>query len=130
MTEKNKGTESEELFDEKNIPESNWFSFDKVGDRVSGEVVEMFDKPSNNPTFEDQRVFVLKQKDGSLINVGIKKSKDYLMGRTNAVVPGDTLGFEFKKEIPPKTKGFHPAKSLEVYVKKAPIGTAPAGDGF
>lgn len=110
--------EKDDLFNESNIPESNWFSFDKVGDRVQGEVMEVFDKPSTNPTFEDQRVFVLKQKDGSLINVGIKKSKDYLMGRTNGVLPGDTLGFEFKAEIPPKVKGFHPAKSIEIYVRK------------
>jgi len=115
--------DEKELFDKKNIPESNWFSFDKVGARVMGEVVEMFDKPSTNPTFPDQRVFILKQKDGGFINVGIKKTSDYIIGRTNGVQPGDTVGFEFVKEIPPKTKGFHPAKSIEVYVKKAPANT-------
>lgn len=54
------------------------------------------------------------------MKVGLKKTSDYLMGRTNGVEAGDMVGFEFKKEIPAKTKGHHPAKSIEVYVKKAP----------
>jgi len=110
--------EEKDLFNEENIPESNWFKFEKVGDKVMGEVVEVFIKKSSDPMFADQRVFVLKQKDGSLINVGIKITSDYLMGRTNMVMPGDVVGFEFKKEIPPSKKGFKPAKSIEVYVRK------------
>ena len=107
-----------ELFNEKNIPESNWFKFLKVGDKVMGEVVEVGIKESKDEMFSDQRVFTLKQKDGALINVGIKTTSDYLMGRTNQVKPGDYIGFEFKKEIPPTKKGFKAAKSIEVYVKK------------
>lgn len=105
------------IFDEKNIPQSNWFKFEKVGDRVSGEVVEIGDKPEKDD-FPAQRTFVLKQENGDLINVGIKKKRDYLMGRTNRVEVGDTLGFEFKKEIPAAKKGHHPAKSIEVYLIK------------
>lgn len=109
--------ETDDLFSEENIPESNWFKFSTVGDRVSGEVVEIFEKPEKD-MFQAQRCFVLKQKDGSLINVGIKKTSDYLMGRTNNVEPGDMLGFEFKKEVPSTKKGYAPAKSIEVYIKK------------
>ncbi len=32
-----------ELFDEKNIPESNWFKFDKVGAKIAGVVEEIYD---------------------------------------------------------------------------------------
>ncbi len=110
--------EEKDLFDEKNIPESNWFKFDVVGSKCMGEVLEVFVKKSSDPMFADQRVFVLKQKDGSLLNVGIKTTSDYLMGRTNMVMTGDIVGFEFKKEIPPTKKGFKPAKSIEVYVRK------------
>lgn len=108
---------SKEIFDEKNIPTSNWFKFDKVGAKVSGEVVEIFDKPEKDG-FPAQRCFTLKQEDGSLINVGLKKTSDYLMGRTNQVKPGDTLGLLFKAEIPSKDKKKHPAKSIEVYIIK------------
>lgn len=121
MAKKNEEVEDlDDLFDEENIPESAWFKFAKVGDRCSGEVVGIAEKPERDG-MPAQRVFSLKQKDGSVMNVGLKKSSDYLMGRTNMVKVGDILGVEFKKEIPAKKKGHHPAKSIEVYVKKRDI---------
>lgn len=110
--------EKDDLFSPENVPESNWFKFEKVGDRVGGIVTEIFDKPEK-AGFPAQRCFTLRQKSGELINVGIKKTSDYIIGRTNGVAVGDELGFEFKKEIPAKTKGHHPAKSIEPFVRKA-----------
>lgn len=114
----------EELFNEDNVPESNWFKFDKPGDRVSGTLVSMEFKKSNSPALPDQRVFVLKQKDGSLVNVGISMKKDYIIGRTNNIKLDDhdyLVGFEFKKEVASTLgKGYAPAKSIEVYVKQLP----------
>jgi len=106
----------EDLFNEENIPESNWFKFSAVGDKVAGTLVEIKDKPAQD-VFPAQRVFVLKQDDGSLMNVGIPLNKDYIIGRANTAKFGDLLGFAFVKEIPSSTKGFAPAKSIEVYVK-------------
>ena len=103
------------LFSDENIPPSNWWKAEKVGDQVSGEVVDIFDKPSTDIKYPDQKVFVLKQASGELINVGIKKTSDYLMSRTSRVVVGDTFGLKFEKEIPATTKGFNPAKSLVPY---------------
>ena len=114
-------SQEKDIFDEGNIPQSNWFKFEKVGDRVSGQLVEVTEKKSNDPTFQDQRVFVLKQEDGSLINVGVAMTREYIIGRTNNldITKFDyVVGFEFKKEIPPSKKGFKPAKSIEVYIKK------------
>jgi hypothetical protein len=110
--------EEKDFFTEENVPESNWFKFDKVGDRVMGEVVDIYNKPSKDPMYKDQKVFVMKKQTGELVNVGISVDKDYLIGRTNMVVVGDMLGFEFKKEIPASKKGFKPAKSIEVYHRK------------
>ena len=104
-----------ELFDEKNVPESNWFKFDKVGAKVAGIVEDIYDKPGKDE-FPDQKVFVLKTKDGA-VNVGIKKDNAYLIGTTNKVRKGDVLGFEFTKEIPATKKGYNPAKSITPYVK-------------
>ena len=105
-----------DLFSEDNKPESNWFKFEKVGDKVMGYLVAVQDKPGVDP-FPAQRVFTLKRKDGELVNVGISLKKDYIIGRANTAKMGDVLGFEFVKEIPSSTKGFGPAKSIEVYVK-------------
>lgn len=109
-----KDTTGDDLFSKDNVPESNWFKFDKIGARVGGTVMDMFDKAASGD-FGAQRVFVLKQSDGSMMNVGIKSDNDFLMGRTNMVQVGDRLGFEFEKEIPAKVKGHHPAKSIVPY---------------
>lgn len=106
----------DDLCSEENIPESNWFKFEKVGDSVMGLLVEVKDKPAVD-VFPPQRVFTLKQKDGELMNVGISLNKDYIIGRANSAKLGDALGFKFVKEVPSATKGFAAAKSIEVYVK-------------
>jgi hypothetical protein len=115
-----------DLFNEENIPASNWFKFEKVGDKIAGEVVEMYETEDKG-NFPGQRVFALKQPNGDVINVGLKRTSDYLMQRTKNVKLGDLLGAEFKAEIPPKVKGNNPAKSIEVYVKHM---NKPVDDGF
>jgi hypothetical protein len=111
-------TEQDDIFDAANIPESNWFKFDKVGDKVSGTLAENPRiKKDTTGQYGDQKVFVLTQKDGSTMNVGIRLDKDNLIQRTNKLRQGDKVGFEFVKEIPASKKGYNPAKSIEVYVK-------------
>jgi hypothetical protein len=107
----------DELFNESNIPQSNWFSFTNVGDKIAGEVVEIFDQPEKDG-FGARRVFVLKQPDGTDVKVGIDLRKEYVITRASKAEVGDILGFRFEKEIPPAVKGHHPAKSIQVFVKK------------
>lgn len=104
------------VFSDENIPESNWFKFEKVGDKVAGTLVEVKDRPAK-PPFGASRAFTLKQADGNLVNVSFELKKDYVIGRANSAKLGDILGFQFVKEVPSQTKGFAPAKSIEVYVK-------------
>lgn len=101
-------------FNDTDKAEANWFKFDKVGARISGEVVDISEKEGQG-TLPAQRVFVLRLNDGDIVNVGISMNKDYVIQRTNRVRPGDRLGFEYNKDIPAKTKGYAPAKSIEVY---------------
>lgn len=109
--------ELDDLFNKDNVPDSNWFKFEKVGDRIGGVLVEVKDKPASG-VFGPQRVFSLKLPSGEISHVGISLEKDYVIGRANSAKLGDILGFEFTKETPSQTKGFAPAKSIEVYVKK------------
>lgn len=115
-------TNKDPLFDAENIPQSNWFKMEKVGDRVKGEVVDMFEQEAAGQ-FPAQMVFGLKQEDGEVLNFGFKKFKadgtspSYLATRAKNVKLGDIVGFEFKEEIPAKVKGYSPAKSIEIYVK-------------
>lgn len=117
MTEK----EEADIFNEDNIPQSTWFKFEKVGDRVSGIVTEIYDKEGSN-NLPDQKVYVLKQEDGSEVSVGIKKQNKFIVQRLSKVVPGDKVGFKFEKEIPAKVKGYSAAKSITPYVQYTPEG--------
>lgn len=112
------------LFDEANVPESNFFKFSKVGDRVGGELVAIDDKPASG-AFGAQRVFTLRSGE-QLTKVGIALTKDYVISRANTAKMGDYLGFIFKALIPNKKPGLHDAKSIEVYVKhvEAPADAA------
>jgi len=108
----------DDLFKEDNVPASNWWKPEKIGDRIWGTLIETHQKEGRDG-FEPQTVFVLKQQDGTIIKYGVANSKDYVISRAGSAEMGDLLGFEFKKEVPSKTKGYSPAKSIEVYIKKS-----------
>jgi hypothetical protein len=102
--------------DESTKPESNWFKFEKIGDKIAGLVVDIFEKEGNEQ-FSPQRVFTVKTKTGEEVNVGVKTDNEYMAQRVKNVRKGDLIGFEFVKEIPPKVKGYSPAKSIEPRIK-------------
>ena len=111
----------DDFFSDDNIAKSNWMKFEKVGDSVKGTLVGKHLQKSNLPTMPDQEIFELKTDEG-VINVGFANDpaknnvKTYILDRMRNVKFGQIVGFMFKKEIPSKTKGYAPAKSIEVYV--------------
>lgn len=109
-----------DIFDEGNrlardLAGDNWFKFQAVGDKVGGIVRDIFENPARDQ-FPAQRCFTLEQEDGVLINVGLKRT-NYILTRTDMLQLGDQLGVKFEKEIPPKVKGFNPAKSMVIFTK-------------
>jgi hypothetical protein len=111
--------EEKELFDKQNIPQSGWMKWEKVGDKAYGELIEISDSEAKG-VFSAQKIFTLKQADDSILNVGLSvKSKQNAINKAKQAEIGDFIGFKFTEEIPPKEKGFHPAKSIEVFIKKA-----------
>ena len=114
----------DDIFNEGNIPESNWFKFENVDDKIGGQVVKMFKKEASGQ-FSAQLCFTLKNASGVMggkpikeeeINVGVKDN-DYFRPRLDKVRLGDKVGFHFTKEIPATVKGNSPAKSITPYVK-------------
>ena len=99
----------------RDIAGENWMKFKKVGDKVGGVVRDMFEKPKQDQ-FPSQRCFTLEQEDGTMINVGLKRT-EYILTRTDMLQIGDMLGIKYEKDIPPKTKGFNPAKSMVIFTK-------------
>jgi hypothetical protein len=116
---KGKDAAAGDIFDEKNrLPRDlaeGWFKFENVGDKVGGEILDMFETPAQNG-MPAQRVFTVKQSDETVINVPLKRTP-YILARTDMLQVGDMLGVRFEKEIPAKVKGHHPAKSLVIFSK-------------
>lgn len=91
---------------------SNWQKFNKVGDSVSGYIVDVFFRPEEvqgTQTMKPQRGLTLKQKDGTLINVGIKWYSFVLAGTDNLRL-GDPVKITFSAEKPATQKMFKPTK--------------------
>lgn len=108
--------ELDDLFDEDNEVESNWFSFDEVGDKIAGTLKEK-DYQEGDGDYPDQHVYRLETPDGQLVNVGISVTKEGTVQRAEQAAIGDTLGFEFHEEKEPQKKGYNPYKLIKVYVK-------------
>ena len=89
-----------------------WVKFEKVGDAIGGEVVDMFFQPDNGNGAK--RIFTIKRENGEIWNVGLKWNS-HTQSRTDQVQIGDKLGLRFEKEIPPRVKGHSPAKSIGKY---------------
>lgn len=108
----------DDIFNDENVPESNWFKFEKVGDKIQGVLAENpYIKEDKSGEYGDQKVFPIQTADGDVVNVGIRVDKDFVIQRTNKVRRGDKIGFLFKEEIPAKQKGYSPAKSIVPYVQ-------------
>lgn len=93
---------------------SNWFKFEKVGDKIKGTLIKKRLQPSNDPTFKDQWVYELKTVSGEVFNVGVSVDKQGTIMRLNNCKVGEIIGILFEKEGEVKKKGFHPAKMLKV----------------
>lgn len=105
----------DDFFSEENVAQSNWFSFEKVGDSIKGTLTaKRFQQGTGD--YPDQEVYELLTESGEMWNVGISVVKRYVIDRMRNVKIGQVVGFMFKKEIPSKTKGWAAAKSIEVYV--------------
>lgn len=94
------------------VPESAWFNFEKVGDAISGVLMqEPYDKTG---PFGDQKIYVIKrQADGKEFNVALKATTHAMQIRLlKGASVGDVLGFRFKEEV--DTGKGHKAKSIEV----------------
>ncbi len=122
------------FFSEENLAQANWFKFKNVGDAVKGILVGKRHQSGASQGFSDQIVCELRQEDGSVINVGFSVDKTYIINRLRNIALGQMVGFKFMKEVPSATKGYAPAKSIEVYAGsidpsyKAEEAEAAAGD--
>lgn len=86
----------------------NWAKFEKVGDKVQGYICDVFYRPADGQ-FKEQRGITLKQEDGTMINVGIKRLP-FILNKTDDMRLGDPLVIELTELKKNETKGFSPTK--------------------
>lgn len=92
---------------------SNWFKFEKVGDKIKGTLINKRFQ-AGTPPYGDQWVYELKLEDGSIWNVAVSAKKSGTIQRLNSCKIGEIIGIVFKSEGESAVKGGHPAKNLQV----------------
>lgn len=97
---------------------SNWKSWkdSKVGDKVQGYIRDAFYR-SEEGQYDAQRGITIEQKDGTLINVGIKRLP-FILDKTDEMRVGDPIIMELSEQKPAQTKGFSPTNIFKFYGKK------------
>ena len=107
--------QSDTLTRPRDLAWTNWAKFEKVGDRAQGYIVDVFFRKADG-LFKDQRGLTLKQQDGDLINVGIKRLS-FVLSKTDNLRLGDPLTIELIELIPNKTKGYNATKQFGFFGK-------------
>lgn len=97
----------------------DWAKFEEVGDKFQGYIVDVFYRPAQD-LFKEQRGLTLKQVDGELINVGIKREPAFVLTKTDDLRLGDPVTIELVELKKSETKGFSPTKILAFYGKNLP----------
>lgn len=96
----------------------NWKKFEKVGDMAQGYIRDVFFRKAEG-VFKEARGITLEQKDGSLINISIKRY-DFILSKTDGLRLGDPLTVVFEEELPPKKAGNNPTKQYGFYGRNLP----------
>jgi len=106
-----------DLFSESNrrVPQSNFFKFESVGDKVSGILINKEEKQGSG-AFPDQMIYTLEQADGETVKVGISIAKSGIIEILKPVPFGTLVGFKFVEQLKPRQAGYKGAKCIDVYV--------------
>lgn len=94
---------------------SNWATFEKEGDTISGFIRDVFYRKAEGE-YKEQRGITLEQPSGELINVGIKRIP-FILAKTDNLKIGDPLTIVFEKTLQPSQKGYKGAKQFAFYGK-------------
>lgn len=123
------------IYDDQNVVKSVWVKWGKVGDHISGTLIDVREINSTLPGKEGTRVKVyeLKAAEGEFHNINEQKQpiepavtveagEIYLIGgkigidaQMRRIKIGQIVALKFTDEKPSKQKGFNPLKIVKVY---------------
>lgn len=96
------------IFDE--VKQGKFFKFEKVGDFIQGTYI---DKSRGKTKFGEQIIYILKDTEGNVWNVGISVAKENFHERMKGILFGQIVGFKFDEERP--TDKGNNAKIIRIY---------------
>ncbi len=99
---------------ESSVPQTGEFKkWVKIGDAVQGTYIgvnEGVDSYGN-----EQMIYTLKDRDGKIWNIGIKKTVGVVVDRMSNAKFGYIVGFRYEEDRVGKKPGLQPAKIVRVY---------------
>jgi len=108
----------DDLFQDANVPKSNFWKPTTPGDKAAGYLVDRKKKPNTLKPGTDQWIYTLMNKDGSVINVaGRYGSPQTLQGFDTAKL-GQLVGIKYIEDKPATKAGFNPLKVMKTYVSQ------------
>ncbi len=97
---------------------ANWAKFEKAGDMVQGFIRDVFYRKAEG-IYKDARGITLEQKDGTLVNVSIKRL-DFVLADTDKARLGDPLTVVLEELKPNAKPGFNATKIFGYYTVNVP----------
>lgn len=105
-------------------PFGKFFYHKEVGDLVKGTYIDV--REGKDTFGNDQRIFVLRDADGEVWNVGVRLTSTFLLEAMKAKRFGDIIGFRLDElRANKKNPGYKPTKIINVYPKniQGPVDT-------
>ena len=96
------------------IPQAGEFKkWLKIGDSVQGTYINA--REGVDGYGNEQMIYVLKDRDGKIWNIGVKKTVGVVIERMQGAKFGYVVGFRYEEDRPAKQVGAQPAKIVRVY---------------
>lgn len=141
----------DDIFNEENEVQSNWIKFNvPLEDKITGTLIAIREMKSTLPGKEGEmvKIYELKADSGSFHELDEKKKvipepvvveagsiwsiggKPIIDRQMQNIKIGQKIGLKFIEEVPAKTKGFNPAKTIRVYTPKNDDGSYKMDEAF
>ena len=141
----------DDIFNEENEVQSNWVKFNvPLEDKITGTLIAIREMKSTLPGKEGEivKIYELKADAGSFHELDDKKKvideavvveagsiwsiggKPIIDRQMQNVKIGQKIGLKYIEEVPSKTKGFNPAKTIKVYTPKNDDGSYKMDEAF
>lgn len=141
----------DDIFNEENEVQSNWVKFNvPLEDKITGTLIAIREMKSTLPGNEGElvKIYELKADAGSFHELDDKKKvieepivveagsiwsiggRPIIDRQMQNVKIGQKIGLKYIEEVPSKTKGFSPAKTIKVYTPKNDDGSYKMDEAF